>query len=44
MQEEQIYFDEDVPLQLAGLLRASGITVHLPREVGTISADDPVHL
>ena len=44
MPDEELYFDEDVPHELAGLLRGMGRTVHLPRDVGTLSAPDAVHL
>jgi hypothetical protein len=40
----QLYLDENVPLQLAVLLMDKGIMVHLPQDVGTVSAADSVHL
>lgn len=40
----QVYFDEDVPHRLRNLLSDRGITVHLSQDIGTTSADDPVHL
>ncbi|MBI4641675.1 MAG: DUF5615 family PIN-like protein [Candidatus Tectomicrobia bacterium] len=42
--EQEVYFDEDVPSLLADQLRDLGLIVHIPQEVGTVSADDPVHL
>ncbi len=39
-----VYLDEDVPLQLAGLLTAYGAIVHHPSEIGALKAADPIHL
>ncbi len=44
MPVEHVYLDEDVPFQLADLLGANGVVVHLPREIDTVSAADPIHL
>jgi predicted nuclease of predicted toxin-antitoxin system len=44
MRQAQVYFDEDVPAPLADLLRRAGYTVRLPRDIGTLSEPDPVHL
>ena len=44
MPVEHVYLDEDVPLQIGDLLKARGFTVHLPRDSGTVSAADAVHL
>jgi predicted nuclease of predicted toxin-antitoxin system len=44
MHRPQVYFDEDVHGTLADLLRRAGYTVQLPRDIGTLSEPDPVHL
>lgn len=44
MAERELYFDKDIAHELADPLRARGIAVHLPGEVGTLGAIDAVHL
>jgi hypothetical protein len=44
VQNIHIYFDEDVSVLMATDLRNAGIMVHLPREIGALSARDPAHL
>ena len=44
MPEQQVYLDEDVPRQLGKLLKDEGVVVHLPQEIETIAAADPIHL
>lgn len=44
MPSMELYLDEDVPIQLADLLKARGLIVHLPKETGTVSRADSIHL
>jgi hypothetical protein len=44
MQVPQVYFDENVPVNLADFLRRAGVTVHLPQNIGTLGKEDAVHL
>ncbi|MDE2687506.1 MAG: DUF5615 family PIN-like protein [Chloroflexota bacterium] len=41
---EHLYFDENMPREMEGILRGMGYTVHTVYEVGTSSEDDATHL
>jgi predicted nuclease of predicted toxin-antitoxin system len=40
----RLYLDQDVPVQLAGMLRAQGVDVLTTLEVGALGQDDPDQL
>ena len=41
---EQLYFDENMPREMADILRGMGYTVHTAEEIGSRSEDDSTHL